>query len=83
METTVRIILHLYNFVFSILILSQLCVYFSVKLSNDGCAVRCPRISPDGKYLIWLERAAGGAHHNAHRLMYLDLDSHNLEVVTY
>ncbi|XP_076182257.1 acylamino-acid-releasing enzyme isoform X2 [Ptiloglossa arizonensis] len=50
-----------------------------IKLSNDGCAVRCPRISPDGKYLIWLERAAGGAHHNAHRLMYLDLDSHNLE----
>lgn len=45
------------------------------KLSNDGCAVRSPRISPDGNYLIWLERSAGGPHHNAHRLMRLDFRS--------
>ncbi|CAK9801993.1 Acylamino-acid-releasing enzyme [Anthophora plagiata] len=49
------------------------------KLSSDGCAVRCPRFSPDKKYLIWLEREAGGAHHNAHRLMYLDFNSENLK----
>ncbi|XP_053986715.1 acylamino-acid-releasing enzyme-like isoform X1 [Hylaeus volcanicus] len=49
------------------------------KLSSDGCAVRCPRISPDGKHLIWLEREAGGPHHNAHRLMHLKLDSEKLE----
>lgn len=45
------------------------------KLSDEGCAVRCPRLSPDKKHLIWLEREAGGAHHNAHRLMHLDLES--------
>ena len=49
------------------------------KLSSDGCAVRCPRFSPDEKYLIWLERAAGGAHHNAHRLMRLQFNSEKLE----
>ncbi|XP_043258175.1 acylamino-acid-releasing enzyme-like [Colletes gigas] len=49
------------------------------KLSSDGCAVRCPRFSPDGKHLIWLERAAGGAHHNAHRLMHLDFNSEKPE----
>ncbi|XP_076293755.1 acylamino-acid-releasing enzyme isoform X1 [Lasioglossum baleicum] len=45
------------------------------KLSTDGCAVRCPRLSPDGKSLIWLERDAGGPHHNAHKLMHLEIDS--------
>ena len=49
------------------------------KLSSDGCAVRCPRFSPDEKYLIWLERAAGGVHHNAHRLMRLQFNSEKLE----
>nr|XP_012139802.1 PREDICTED: acylamino-acid-releasing enzyme-like isoform X1 [Megachile rotundata] len=44
-------------------------------LSSDGCAVRCPRFSPDGKNLIWLEREAGGVHHNAHRLMCLEFNS--------
>ncbi|XP_043497598.1 acylamino-acid-releasing enzyme-like isoform X1 [Polistes fuscatus] len=43
-------------------------------LTKDGCAVRAPKISPDGKYLVWLERSASGPHHNAHRLMYLDLE---------
>ncbi|XP_015187684.1 PREDICTED: acylamino-acid-releasing enzyme-like isoform X2 [Polistes dominula] len=43
-------------------------------LSKDGCAVQAPKISPDGKYLVWLERSASGPHHNAHRLMYLDLE---------
>ncbi|XP_043269367.1 acylamino-acid-releasing enzyme-like isoform X2 [Venturia canescens] len=40
-------------------------------LSDNGCAVRSPRFSPDGKHLIWLERESGGPHHNAHRLMHL------------
>lgn len=39
------------------------------KISSDECAVRAPRFSPDGKYLVWLERPADGPHHNAHRLM--------------
>ncbi|XP_046143454.1 acylamino-acid-releasing enzyme-like isoform X1 [Osmia bicornis bicornis] len=45
------------------------------KISDPGCAVRCPRFSPDGNYLIWLEREAGGPHHNAHRLMRLEFRS--------
>ncbi|XP_017884457.1 acylamino-acid-releasing enzyme-like [Ceratina calcarata] len=49
------------------------------KISSDGCAVRRPRFSPDRKKLIWLEREAGGPHHNAHRLMYLELNSENLK----
>ncbi|XP_046424381.1 acylamino-acid-releasing enzyme-like [Neodiprion fabricii] len=39
------------------------------ELSANNCAVRSPRFSPNGKYLIWLERQAGGPHHNAQRLM--------------
>ncbi|XP_078036139.1 acylamino-acid-releasing enzyme isoform X1 [Augochlora pura] len=50
------------------------------KLSSDGCAVRCPRLSPNGKNLIWLEREAGGAHHNVHRLMHLDIESEKQKV---
>lgn len=42
------------------------------KISADGCAVRSPRFSPDGKHLIWLEREAGGAHNNASKLMHLN-----------
>ncbi|XP_076752190.1 acylamino-acid-releasing enzyme isoform X2 [Xylocopa sonorina] len=49
------------------------------KISSDGCAVRRPRFNPDRKCLIWLERNAGGAHHNAHRLMYLKFNSENLK----
>lgn len=49
------------------------------KISSDGCAVRRPRFNRDRKKLIWLEREAGGPHHNAHRLMYLDLNSKNLK----
>lgn len=45
------------------------------KLSNDGCAVHSPRLSPSGSYLVWLERESGGAHHNAHRLMLRDFKS--------
>ncbi|XP_051170395.1 acylamino-acid-releasing enzyme-like isoform X1 [Leptopilina boulardi] len=41
------------------------------KISTDGCAVRAPRFSPDGKTLVWLERDLGGAHHSCHRLMRL------------
>lgn len=40
------------------------------KISTDGCAVRAPRFSPDGKNLVWLERDLGGAHHSCHRLMH-------------
>lgn len=58
-------------------------IYFLEKLSSDGCAVHSPRFSPDKKYLIWLEREAGGPHHNAHRLMHLEFASENSKVFVY
>lgn len=43
-------------------------------LSDDGYAVHSPRISPDGNYLVWLQREAGAVpHHNAHKLVLRDL----------
>lgn len=44
-------------------------IYFVGILSGDGLAVRSPRFSPDNKYLLWLERPAGGPHHGAHSLI--------------
>ncbi|XP_020296505.1 acylamino-acid-releasing enzyme-like isoform X2 [Pseudomyrmex gracilis] len=54
------------------------------KLSDDDCAVQSPRISPDGNYLVWLQRKAGAVpHHNAHKLMMRDLrkENHTEEIV--
>ncbi|XP_034230379.1 acylamino-acid-releasing enzyme-like isoform X2 [Thrips palmi] len=41
---------------------------FSI-LSTAGEAVRSPRFSPNGEYLIWLQRKAGGPHHAGQQLM--------------
>ena len=41
---------------------------FSI-LSEEGQAVRSPRFSPDGKFLVWLQRKATGPHHSGHQLM--------------
>lgn len=44
------------------------------KLSADGQAVQSPRVSPDGNYLVWLQREAGVVpHHNAHALVMRNL----------
>ncbi|KAG5334733.1 ACPH enzyme, partial [Acromyrmex charruanus] len=55
------------------------------KLSDEGCAVHSPRISPDGNYLVWLQREAGVVpHHNAQKLMLRDLrveEDNNIEIV--
>ncbi|KAL0100888.1 hypothetical protein PUN28_019344 [Cardiocondyla obscurior] len=55
------------------------------KLSDDGCAVHSPRISPDGNYLVWLQRKAGVVpHHNVHKLVLRDLrveENHTVEIV--
>lgn len=55
------------------------------KLSDEGCAVHSPRISPDGNYLVWLQREAGPVpHHNVHKLLLRDLrveEDHNTEIV--
>jgi hypothetical protein len=34
-----------------------------------------PRFSPNGKYLIWLERDISPPHHHVHRLVYLKWDT--------
>lgn len=55
------------------------------KLSDDGCAVHSPRISPDGNCLVWLQREAGAVpHHNVHKLVMRDLSveqDHTVEIV--
>ncbi|EZA54140.1 acylamino-acid-releasing enzyme isoform X2 [Ooceraea biroi] len=55
------------------------------KLSPDGHAVHSPRLSPDGSYLVWLQREAGVVpHHNAHALVMRDLrlaEDHIHEIV--
>ncbi|XP_039292274.1 acylamino-acid-releasing enzyme isoform X2 [Nilaparvata lugens] len=38
-------------------------------LTSEGLSVRSPRFSPDGKYLLWLERKVGGPHNGAQRLI--------------
>ncbi|KAL7300788.1 hypothetical protein TKK_0006762 [Trichogramma kaykai] len=41
-------------------------------LTGKDISVRAPRFSPDGKYLVWLERDMGPAHHDVQRLMYME-----------
>jgi hypothetical protein len=43
--------------------------FFSGILSSEGQAVRSPRFSLNGEYLVWLQRPSGGAHHGAQKLM--------------
>ncbi|XP_014228091.1 acylamino-acid-releasing enzyme-like [Trichogramma pretiosum] len=38
-------------------------------LTTAGKACKTPQFSPDGRYLIWLERETGKQHHNVQRLM--------------
>lgn len=58
--------------------------YYTGKLSDEECAVHSPRISPDGNYLIWLQREAGAVpHHNAHALVLRDLRIEKNHVILY
>lgn len=58
--------------------------YYTGKLSEEECAVHSPRISPDGNYLIWLQREAGAVpHHNAQTLMLQDLRIEKNHVILY
>ncbi|XP_067011010.1 acylamino-acid-releasing enzyme [Anabrus simplex] len=50
-------------------------------LSEEGCAVRSPRFSPDGESLVWLERPADGPHHAAHKLVLYKWNSGEKEVL--
>lgn len=38
-------------------------------LSDEAMAVQTPRFTPDGKYLVWLQRPYGGPHHGAHAIV--------------
>ncbi|KAJ8676560.1 hypothetical protein QAD02_012347 [Eretmocerus hayati] len=44
------------------------------KLSGENLNCSSPRLSPDKKHLIWVERKISPAHRNVHRLMHLKLD---------
>ncbi|XP_069703712.1 acylamino-acid-releasing enzyme-like isoform X2 [Periplaneta americana] len=50
-------------------------------LSDEGQAVRSPRFSINGEYLVWLQRACGGPHHAAHKLMRCKWGSKQIETV--
>lgn len=52
-------------------------------LSGEGQAVRSPRFSPDGQYLIWLQRKAGGPHHGGHQLMCCSWESKKVKNYLY
>jgi hypothetical protein len=38
-------------------------------LSGEGQSVHSPRFSPNGEYLVWLQRPSGGPHHAAQKLV--------------
>lgn len=42
---------------------------FSILSQSNSQAVRSPRFSPDGQYLVWLQGEAGGPHHAGLKLM--------------
>ncbi|KDR18399.1 acylamino-acid-releasing enzyme-like isoform X2 [Zootermopsis nevadensis] len=50
-------------------------------LSSEGQAVRSPRFSSNGEYLVWLQRPSGGPHHGAHKLMCCKWNSKQVETV--
>ncbi|XP_065201049.1 acylamino-acid-releasing enzyme-like isoform X2 [Planococcus citri] len=52
-----------------------------VILSDKNVAVQSPRFSPDGKYLIWLQRPYGGPHHAAHSIVRCNWDTKEISVV--
>ncbi|GLV34314.1 uncharacterized protein CBL_00242 [Carabus blaptoides fortunei] len=51
-------------------------------LSETNRSVSAPRFSPDGKYLIWLEKDVGGPHNAAMTLMRLELPFSNCKSAT-
>ncbi|XP_054284993.1 acylamino-acid-releasing enzyme-like isoform X1 [Macrosteles quadrilineatus] len=40
-----------------------------IKLSKDDVAAQSPRLSPDGEYLVWLQRPVYGPHHACQELV--------------
>lgn len=47
--------------------------YIADEVTPEGKSAKCPRFSPDGKTLIWLQRDATGPHHSCHMLVKRDL----------
>ena len=43
--------------------------FFLGRFALEGKAVKSPIFTPDGKFLIWLQRDAEGPHHSAMALM--------------
>ncbi|KAL0272657.1 UNVERIFIED_CONTAM: hypothetical protein PYX00_005534 [Menopon gallinae] len=50
-------------------------------LSEQNRSVRSPRLSPDGKYLFWLQRMAGGPHHACQELIRFDTTTRKREII--
>lgn len=51
---------------------------FSEILSDKEKSVRCPRLSPDGKNLFWLQRPVGGAHNGCRELIKFNLETNKV-----
>lgn len=64
----------LVDFFLSHLLLFELFLACSEKLSEEGRAVRCPSFSPDFSRLVYLDTPEGGAHNQCSRLMMVRLD---------
>ena len=62
------------RFFLSHLLLFELFLACSEKLSEEGRAVRCPSFSPDFSRLVYLDTPEGGAHNQCSRLMMVRLD---------
>ncbi|KAI1305981.1 Acylamino-acid-releasing enzyme [Halotydeus destructor] len=54
---------------------------FTQLTSDENLCVRCPRISPSGRHIVWLENSAFGPHHRASRLVMYSFESKQKQVL--
>ncbi|KAI1305804.1 Acylamino-acid-releasing enzyme [Halotydeus destructor] len=51
------------------------------QLTGDNLCVRCPRMSPSGRHLVWLENSASGPYHRASMLVMYTFESKKRQVL--
>eukprot|EP00794_Sanderia_malayensis_P006376 gene6376-7113_t len=64
-------------------LLPELSQISEIQVSNSGCAVHSPRISPDKSKVIYLERDAGGPHRGCERLMVYSFETRSQPHLLY
>lgn len=65
----------LFNFILSILF------SFQAVLNDESMSVFSPKFSPDGKYLVWLQRPMDGPHHTACELVKCDWNTKRVRFI--